>query len=312
MTVQIRQSLMPITSYYKKSSYGSIAPTSITIHNTYNDASASFEIAYMKRLDTGTNVSFHYAVDETEVVQGLPENRSAIHAGTRAGNTTSLSIEICRSLSGGDKFIQAEKNGAWLAAKILHERGWDISHVRTHQSWSGKFCPHRTLNMGWQRFLNMVQAELDVYTPVAPVEPLPTITDRSVVIYDVHVQDKGWMPTVADGDIAGTVGQSLRVEAIKIKLQNVDGGVQYRTHVQDIGWMEHVSNWELSGTMSQSKRLEAIEILLTGQYSLTHNIEYCVHVQDYGWMDWCKNGQTSGTIGHCKRIEAIKIRVVPK
>lgn len=158
--VPILKKLMSVLKYPIKSPHGTIIPTSITIHNTANDASALSEINYMSRTDTGSRVSFHYAVDDIQIVQGLPEDRSAIHAGTTAGNKSSIGIEICYSKSGGARFIQAEKHAAWLTAKILNERGWGIDHVRTHQSWSGKYCPARTLNMGWQRFLNIVTAEL--------------------------------------------------------------------------------------------------------------------------------------------------------
>lgn len=163
-SVTIRQKFMSITNYRIKSPHGVIIPEFITIHNTANEVSAAAEIAYMSRMDTGNNVSFHYAVDDKEIVQGLPENRSAIHAGTTAGNKSSIAIEVCYSRSGGAKFIQAEKNAAWLTAKILHERGWGIEHIRTHKSWSGKDCPHLTLLMGWPRFLNMVSVELGKYS----------------------------------------------------------------------------------------------------------------------------------------------------
>ena len=51
----------------------------IVVHNTANDASAANEIAYMIRNDNST--SFHYAIDDKEIVQGIPENRNAFHAG---------------------------------------------------------------------------------------------------------------------------------------------------------------------------------------------------------------------------------------
>ncbi len=35
--------------------------------------------------------------------------------------------------------------------------------------------------------------------------------------YRVHVQNMGWMPWVNDGEIAGTVGRSLRIEAVEIR-----------------------------------------------------------------------------------------------
>ena len=44
---------------------------------------------------------------------------------------------------------------------ILKEHNWGIDRVKKHQDWSGKYCPHRTLDLGWQRFLNKVQRHLD-------------------------------------------------------------------------------------------------------------------------------------------------------
>ncbi len=43
-------------------------PVYITVHNTYNDASAENEIAYMIRNDN--EVSFHFAVDDKEDDEG--------------------------------------------------------------------------------------------------------------------------------------------------------------------------------------------------------------------------------------------------
>jgi N-acetylmuramoyl-L-alanine amidase len=44
---------------------------------------------------------------------------------------------------------------------LLKGFGWDISKVKRHKDFSGKNCPHKTMELGWQRFLDMVQAELD-------------------------------------------------------------------------------------------------------------------------------------------------------
>lgn len=40
------------------------------------------------------------------------------------------------------------------------------------------------------------------------------------VTYQGHVQNIGWQAWVADGQMAGTQGQSLRMEALKVKLTN--------------------------------------------------------------------------------------------
>lgn len=151
--------LVPESKYKKKCPY-KMEPNLIVIHNTYNDASARNEISYMIR--NNEEVSYHYAIDDKEVVQGIEENRNAWHAGDGQGpgNRTGIGIEICYSKSGGQRFIQAEKNAAKFTAQLLKKYGWGIDRVKKHQDFSGKYCPHRTLDMGWQRFLNMVQDEL--------------------------------------------------------------------------------------------------------------------------------------------------------
>lgn len=73
----------------------------ITIHNTANDASAANEISYM--IGNTSSTSFHFAVDDKEVIQGLPLNRNAWHTGdgtNGTGNRKSIGVEICYSKSG--------------------------------------------------------------------------------------------------------------------------------------------------------------------------------------------------------------------
>ncbi len=133
------------------------------VHNTANDASARNEIAYM--ISNDLEVSYHYAIDDKEIVQGIPENRNAWHAGDGGngkGNRCGIGIEICHSLSGGEKFVAAEKRAAKFIAEKLTERGWGIDHVKKHQDFDGKYCPHRTLDTGWERFLKMIEANLYV------------------------------------------------------------------------------------------------------------------------------------------------------
>ena len=43
-----------------------------------------------------------------------------------------------------------------------------------------------------------------------------------MVKYRVYVQNIGWMPWVKDGEMAGTEGKSLRVEAIEIKIEKIN------------------------------------------------------------------------------------------
>jgi len=121
--MKIIQNLVPANKYNIKCPYPMVAEF-VVVHNTANDASAANEVAYMIRNDN--KVSFHYAIDDKEIIQGIPENRNAWHAGDGAngrGNRKGLSIEICYSKSGGQRFIEAEKLAAKFIAFKLNEKG---------------------------------------------------------------------------------------------------------------------------------------------------------------------------------------------
>ena len=154
---------MPISSgkYSKKCPY-SMTPKYITVHNTANDASARNEVSYMRNNSSST--SYHVAVDDKEVVIAAPFNRNCFHAGdgrNGTGNRKTIGIEICYSKSGGSRFDEAEKNAAQYIAGLLKAYGWGINRVKRHYDWSRKYCPHRTMDRGWQRFLNMVSAAME-------------------------------------------------------------------------------------------------------------------------------------------------------
>jgi len=138
--------------------------------------------------------------------------------------------------------------------------------------------------------------------------------EHANVTYLTHVENIGWQEWKSDGEIGGTSGKSLRMEAIQIKADNLgdDIGVEYQSHVQNIGWQDWKNNGEISGTTGQSLRMEAIKIQLAGTAANQYDIYYQVHSQNYGWLDWAKNGESAGTEGLSLRMEAIKIVVVPK
>lgn len=134
----------------------------ITIHNSFNDASANNEVQYM--ILNANQVSYHFAVDDKEVVQGIPLDRNAWHCGdgNGAGNRKSIGIEICYSKSGGTKYYQAEGLAIQFVAQLLHERGWGVDRIKKHQDWSGKYCPHRILDEGrWNQFVQAIERELN-------------------------------------------------------------------------------------------------------------------------------------------------------
>lgn len=142
-----------------------------------------------------------------------------------------------------------------------------------------------------------------------------TKSTKMSVSYKVHRQDYDWEEDwKKDGQTSGTVGESKRLEAIKIKLPDgVSGSIEYRTHIQDIGWEKNWSkDGEVSGTEGQCKRLEAIQIRLTGEVAENYDVYYSVHAENFGWLGWAKNGEEAGTAGYGYRLEAIQIQLVTK
>lgn len=147
MAYTIVNSFIDPSLYPLKAPYA-MTPQYITIHNTYNDASAANEIAYMKRNKAAT--SYHVAIDDKQAIQAIPFTRNAWHAGDGqgAGNRKSIGIEICYSKSGGPKYVAAEANAIEYVAHVLLQYGWGVDRVKWHRDWSGKNCPHRIFAEG--------------------------------------------------------------------------------------------------------------------------------------------------------------------
>lgn len=228
-TLKITKMLAPASKHAIKCPY-KMTPKYVVIHNTANDASAMAEVSYM--IGNSNQVSFHYAVDDTRAVQGIPINRNAWHAGDGAkgsGNRYGIAIEICYSKSGGAKFDKAQQNAALLAAKLLKQKGWGISRLKKHQDFSGKYCPHRTLqDFGWSNFKALVKKYLDelnkpafkaykvkVLVPALNIRKTPVWKASDVV---GQILDEGIYTITAEKTVDGTKFGKLKSGAGWISL----------------------------------------------------------------------------------------------
>lgn len=135
--------------------------------------------------------------------------------------------------------------------------------------------------------------------------------------YEVHQENTGWSRTFKNGEMAGVIGQSLRVEALRARLTG-PGSENYQihvnSHIQDIGWQGFVSQGELSGTVGQSKRIEAIQCQIVANDGSTPpiSIQYRTHAQDIGTASFARDGQLAGSDSGSKRVEGIQMLVTDR
>ena len=128
--------------------------------------------------------------------------------------------------------------------------------------------------------------------------------------YRVHTQDFGWLPEVRDGQIAGTTGQSRRVEAIQFTHLPEGLELDVHAHIENKGDMAFDfiggDNLPVIGTVGQGLRLEGFNIHVL-ENRTGKKLKYDGHVQDVGWTGECSAGTPCGTAGQAKRLEAVKL-----
>ena len=172
--ITIRRNIIPAGRRNRPG--GKNPDTYITIHetgNTSDGAGAENHGAYLAS-STGeaSLTSWHYTVDDHAIVQHLPDNETAYHAGDGAngpGNTTSIGIEICVNADGD--FERAKVNAASLVRLLVSEHGIPLANIVQHNHWNGKNCPAtiRATPGAWEKFLALC-AQHDGQEPNKPAE----------------------------------------------------------------------------------------------------------------------------------------------
>lgn len=126
---------------------------------------------------------------------------------------------------------------------------------------------------------------------------------KNQITIQAHVQNVGWMNPVGLGEVAGTTGRKLQLEAIILNSDNID--LEYRAHCSNLGWQDWVKNGEVAGTTGESRAIEAIEIKSSVPLKVSE------HLQNIGWMPESKgNYILIGTVGKSLPMEALKMELL--
>lgn len=298
--INIVKRIVPQSKYSIKCPY-SMTPIGITVHNTANDASARNEIANMT--NNNSEISFHFAVDDKEAVQGIELNRNGWHASDGrygTGNRKTIAIEICYSKSGGDRFIKAEQNAVELIVYLMKQYGWGIDRVKRHYDYAPdkKYCPHRTMNMGWDRFLNMIKAKLS--------NSSSTITEpdyTGIITYQAYTSY--WLPAVRKCDNTPNGFAGIGNEPITaFRCKPAYGEIIYEAHKLGGGWYGAVNSRDYNSNSINSyagipsQAIDLIRIKSTRGY-----VDYRVKTREDGWLPWVRGFgdryyEYAGIVGH--------------
>ncbi len=136
----------------------------IVIHETGNtDAGALNHAKYLKNNENKQATSWHYTVDNHYVINHIPDNEVAYHAGDGlkddGGNKNGIGIEMC--VNKDDDFFYNMHRTAKLTAHLIDKYNLDLSCVKTHSDFAKKNCPLTINNYKLMNyFKDLVNVEL--------------------------------------------------------------------------------------------------------------------------------------------------------
>lgn len=195
-----------------------------------------------------------------------------------------------------DKYFYEVDTGHMLQGDVcIWDYGNGIGHIAIYDHWDKKNCWYFSQNypLGSPCHLQVINEN-----------GLHAFRLKPKVSYRGHVQYEGWQGWKHDGELAGTTGKELRLEAIQIDYPNVEA----KAHIQDYGWINYgkITKDTVIGKIGEAKRLECL--------CLKGNFKYRVHLPYIGWTCWTNADGicTLGSVGQDLRIEAIEIREIDK
>lgn len=136
----------------------------ITIHDTGNTSRGANALMHARYINNGSNVTWHYTVDNIQVIQHFPDSVQCWHAGDGKGkgNTESIGIEMCINPDGN--FSKTVDNAVELVIHLMKKHNIPMNRVVQHNHWSGKNCPNSLRNnrygITWGQFLAKIESKV--------------------------------------------------------------------------------------------------------------------------------------------------------
>lgn len=167
-------------------------------------------------------------------------------------------------------YMQSQKNGATAGSESKatdqpHITGITIN-LEPHQVASVDYTSH-VQDDGWLSYVNNGQS--GVPGKALHIEALKMVLKNADysgdIQYEVNVNTKGWNGAKTNNDVAGTIGQNLPVQALKMQLTGEMANhydIYYRVYAKDIGWLGWAKNNENAGGVGFNTPLYSYEVKL--------------------------------------------------
>lgn len=138
--------------------------TYITYHDTGNNQSGANALNNANWMVnqysvTTTARSWHYTVDQNQVIHSVPDDEIAYQGDDYIAYTQSIGIETCVN-QGANMDMVWHRMGK-LCARLMTRYDIDINHVKQHYDWMGKNCPQTLRQNGLYPYaLSLIEGEL--------------------------------------------------------------------------------------------------------------------------------------------------------
>ena len=136
----------------------------ITYHDTGNNAAGANARSNANWMVnqysvTTTARSWHYTVDENQVIHSVPDDEITFQGDTYEAYTTSIGIETC--VNSGANMDKVWHRMGKLCAKLMSKYDIDVKHIKQHYDWMGKECPQTLRRNGLYPYaISFVEGEL--------------------------------------------------------------------------------------------------------------------------------------------------------
>lgn len=165
----IKQQLVSNTLASKVTSGRGNTRKYIVVHETGNTKKGANAQAHANLQSNGNSrqASWHYSVDEKQIIQSFADSYVCWHAGgSGVYNREGIGVEICVNSDGN--FRGAVNNAVELVNYLMKKHNIPKSRVITHKATSGKNCPTNLLSgskgITWNQFKSMIGGNSSVTT----------------------------------------------------------------------------------------------------------------------------------------------------